>query len=197
MQFVAQCLVCQQVKAEHQRPTGSLKPPSILEWRWENITMDFVTGLPRTLGGNNTIWVIVDRLTKSIHFLPMKVNFFMDRLVSLYVREIVRMHGVFVSIVSDKDPHFTSRFWHSLQKALGTKLSFNTAFHPQTDGQSKRVIQVLEYLLRACTLDLKGNWDDYLPLVEFSYNNSFQASIGMTPFEGLYGRKCLSPVFLR
>ena len=141
--------------------------------------------------------MIIDRLTKSAHFLPMKVNFFMDRLVSLYVREIVRMHGVFVSIVSDKDPHFTSRFWHSLQKALGTKLSFNTAFHPQTDGQSKRVIQVLEYLLRACTLDLKGNWDDYLPLVEFSYNNSFQASIGMTPFEGLYGRKCLSPVFLR
>ena len=101
--------------------------------------------------------MIIDRLTKSAHFLPMKVNFFMDRLVSLYVREIVRMHGVFVSIVSDKDPHFTSRFWHSLQKALGTKLSFNTAFHPQTDGQSKRVIQVLEYLLRACTLDLKGN----------------------------------------
>ncbi|RVW41781.1 Transposon Ty3-G Gag-Pol polyprotein [Vitis vinifera] len=138
MQFVAQCLVCQQVKAEHQRPTGSLKPPSILEWRWENITMDFVTGLPRTLGGNNTIWVIVDRLTKSVHFLPMKVNFSMDRFASLYVREIVRMHGVPVSIVSDRDPCFTSRFWHSLQKALGTKLSFSIAFHPQTDGQPER-----------------------------------------------------------
>ncbi|RVW12758.1 Transposon Ty3-G Gag-Pol polyprotein [Vitis vinifera] len=89
------------------------------------------------------------------------------------------MHGVPLSIVSNKDPHFTSRFWHSLQKALGTKLSFSTAFHPQTDGQSERVIQVLEDLLRACALDLKGNWDDYLPLVEFAYNNSFQASIGM------------------
>ncbi|KAL6324088.1 hypothetical protein AAG906_006359 [Vitis piasezkii] len=104
------------------------------------------------------------------------------------------MHGVPVSIVSDRDPRFTSRFWHSLQKALGTKLSFSTAFHPQTDGQSERVIQVLEDLLRACILDLQGNWDDHLPLVEFAYNNSFQASIGMTPFEALYGRKCRSPI---
>ncbi|RVW58539.1 Transposon Ty3-I Gag-Pol polyprotein [Vitis vinifera] len=156
-QFVAQCLVCQQVKAEHQRPVGFLQPLSIPEWKWEHITMDFVTGLPRTLGGNNAIWVIVDRLTKSAHFLPMKVNFSMDRLASLYIKEIVRMHGVPVSIVSDRDPRFTSRFWHSLQKAL-------------------------------------GNWDDYLPLVEFAYNNSFQASIGMAPFEALYGRRCRSPV---
>ncbi|RVW57618.1 Transposon Tf2-11 polyprotein [Vitis vinifera] len=157
-QFVAQCLVCQQVKAEHQRPAGSLQPLAIPEWKWEHITMDFVIGLPRTLG------------------------------------EIVRMHGVPVSIVSDRDPRFTSRFWHSLQKALGTKLSFSTAFHPQTDGQSERVIQVLEDLLRACILDLQGNWDDHLPLVEFAYNNSFQASIGMAPFEALYGRKCRSPI---
>ena len=181
------------MKAEHQRPAGFLQPLSIPEWKWEHITMDFVTGLPRTLGGDNAIWVIVDRLTKSAHFLPMKVNFSMDRLASLYIKEIVRMHSVPVSIVSDRDPRFTSRFWHSLQKALGTKLSFSTAFHPQTNGQSVRVIQVLEDLLRACALDLKGNWDDYLPLVEFAYNNSFQASIGMTPFEVLYGRRCRSP----
>ncbi|RVW85874.1 Transposon Ty3-I Gag-Pol polyprotein [Vitis vinifera] len=174
--------------------SGSLQPLAIPEWKWEHITMDFVIGLPRTLGGNNAIWVIVDRLTKSAHFLPMKVNFSLDRLASLYVKEIVRMHGVPVSIVSDRDPRFTSRFWHSLQKALGTKLSFSTAFHPQTDGQSERVIQVLEDLLRACILDLQGNWDDHLPLVEFAYNNSFQASIGMAPFEALYGRKCRSPI---
>ncbi|KAL6311082.1 hypothetical protein AAG906_021193 [Vitis piasezkii] len=170
------------------------EPLAIPEWKWEHITMDFVIGLPRTLGGNNAIWVIVDQLTKSAHFLPMKVNFSLDRLASLYVKEIVRMHGVLVSIVSDRDPRFTSRFWHSLQKALGTKLSFSTAFHPQTDGQSERVIQVLEDLLRACILDLQGNWDDHLPLVEFAYNNSFQASIGMAPFEALYGRKCRSPI---
>ena len=156
--------------------------------------MDFVTGLPRTLEGNNVIWVIVDQLTKSAHFLLMKVNFSMDRLAFLYVKEIMRMHGVPVSIVSDRDPRFISRFWHSLQKALGTKLSFSTAFHPQTNGQSERIIQVLEDLLRAYALDLKGNWDDYLPLVEFAYNNSFQASIRMAPFEGLYGRRCRSPV---
>ncbi|RVW70732.1 Transposon Ty3-G Gag-Pol polyprotein [Vitis vinifera] len=193
-QFVAQCLVCQQVKVEHKRPAGSLQPLAIPEWKWEHITMDFVIGLPRTLGGNNAIWVIVDRLTKSAHFLPMKVNFSLDRLTSLYVKEIVRMHGVPVSIVSNRDPRFTSRFWHSLQKALGTKLSFSTAFHPQTDGQSERVIQVLEDLLRACILDLQGNWDNHLPLVEFAYNNSFQASIGMAPFEALYDRKCRSPI---
>ncbi|KAL6323506.1 hypothetical protein AAG906_039083 [Vitis piasezkii] len=144
----------------HQQPIGFLQPLSIPEWKWEHITMDFVTGLPRTL--DNAIWVIVDRLTKSAHFLPMKVNFSMDRLASLYIKEI--------------RSSLTSRFWHSLQKALGTKLSFNTAFHP------------------ACALDLKGNWDDYLPLVEFAYNNSFQASIGMAPFEALYGRRCRSPV---
>ena len=159
-----------------------------------HLTMDFVTRFPRTLGSNNAIWVIVDRLTKATHFLPMKVNFSMDRLASFYVKEIMRMHGELVSIVSDRDPRFTSRFCHSLQKALGTKLSFSTAFYLHTDGQSERVIRVLEDLLRACALDLKGNWDDYLPLVEFAYNNSFQASIGMTPFKGLHGRRCRSPV---
>ena len=182
------------MKVEHQRPAGSLQPLAIPEWKCEHLTMDFVTGLLRTLRGNNAIWVIVDQLTKSALFLPMKVNFSMDHLASLYVKEIVRMHGAPVSIVSDRDPCFTSRFWHSLQKALGIKLSFSTAFHLQTNGQSERVIQVLEDLLRACALDPKGNWDDYLPLVKFAYNNSFQASIRMAPFEELYGRRCQSPV---
>ncbi|KAL6313607.1 hypothetical protein AAG906_006976 [Vitis piasezkii] len=147
----------------------------ITRFKWEHITMDFVTGLPKTLGGNNAIWVIVDWLTKSAHFLLMKVNFSMDRLTSLYIKKILRMHGVSVSIVSNRDPHFTSRSWHSLQKALSTKLSFSTAFHPQIDGQSERVIQILENLLKAYALDLK-------------------ASIGMTPFEALYGRRCRYPV---
>ena len=122
--------MCQQVKVEHQRLLGSLQPLSIPEGKWEHITMDFVIRLPRTLGGNNAIWVIVDRLTKFAHFLPIKFNFSMDCLTSLYVREIVRMHGVPISIVYDRNPRFTSRFWHGLQKALGTKLSFSTTFHP-------------------------------------------------------------------
>ena len=104
------------------------------------------------------------------------------------------MHGVLVSIMSDRDPRFTFRFLRSLQKALGNKLTFSTTFHPQTNNQSKRVIRILEDLLRDCVLELKGNWDDHFPIVEFGYNNSFQASIGMAHFEGLYGRRCRSPV---
>jgi hypothetical protein len=110
------------------------------------------------------------------------------------VQEIVRLHGVPVSIVSDRDTRFTSQFWKSLQENLGTSLSFSTAYHPQTDGQSERTIQILEDMLRACTLDLKGSWENHLHLVEFAYNNSYQASIGMAPFAALYGRKCRSPL---
>ena len=171
--FVEQCLTCQQVKAEHQRPSGLLKPLMIPEWKWERIAMDFVVGLPRTPKGYNAIWVIVDRLTKSAHFLPVRTTYSMDRYAQLYVKEIVRLHGVPVSIVSDRDPRFTSKFWKSLHEAMGTKLNFSTAFHPQTDGQSERTIQILEDMLRGCMLDFKGSWEEYLPLAEFAYNNSF------------------------
>uniref|UniRef100_A0A2N9HMK9 Integrase catalytic domain-containing protein n=1 Tax=Fagus sylvatica TaxID=28930 RepID=A0A2N9HMK9_FAGSY len=133
-------------------------------------------------------------LTKSAHFIPIRMNYSLDKLAELYVNEIVRLHGVPVSIVSDRDPRFTSRFWGSLQKALGTKLNFSTAFHPQTDGQSERTIQILEDMLRACVLDFKGSWIDHLTLVEFAYNNSYQASIEMAPYEALYGRRCRSPI---
>ena len=115
-------------------------------------------------------------------------------MAKLYVNEIVKLHGVPVSIVLDRDPRFTSRFWPKLQKALGTTLHFSTAFHPQTDGQSERTIQTLKDMLRACVLDFKGYWVKHLPLVEFAYNNSFQASIGMAPYEALYGRKCRTPI---
>ena len=117
-QFVARCLVCQQFKVEHQRPVRSLQPLDILEWKWEHIAMNLFIGLPRSLGGNNAIWVIVDRLTKFAHFFPMKVNFSLERVAYLYVKEIMRMHGVPVSIVSDRDPRCTSRFWCNLQKTL-------------------------------------------------------------------------------
>jgi len=156
--------------------------------------MDFVTGLPRTSHSHDAIWVIVDRLTKTAHFLATRVTASLEALTKLYISEIVRLHGVPVSIISDQDPRFTSRFWDSLHKALGTKLKFSTAFHPQTDGQSEWTIQTLEDMLRACALDLAGSWDDHLPLVEFAYNNSFHASIGMAPYEALYGRPCRSPL---
>jgi hypothetical protein len=138
--------------------------------------------------------VIVDRLTKSAHFIAFKTGTLIPKLAEIYVEQIVKLHGIPSSIVSDRDPRFTSRFWESLQEALGTKLRLSSAYHPQTDGQSERTIQSLEDLLRACVLEGGGNWDGYLPLIEFTYNNSFHSSIGMTPFEALYGRRCRTPL---
>ncbi|XP_060972510.1 uncharacterized protein LOC133038394 [Cannabis sativa] len=194
VEFVSRCLTCQQIKAEHQRPAGLLQPLTLPEWKWEDITMDFVVGLPRTTCLFDSIWVVVDRFTKSAHFLPVRTTFSVDQLAELYVREIVRLHGVPKSIVSDRDPKFTSKFWQSLQRAMGTRLKFSTAFHPQTDGQSERTIQILEVMLRACVMDFEGSWNKYLPLTEFSYNNSYQSTIGMAPYELLYDRKCRSPI---
>ncbi|GJW76527.1 putative reverse transcriptase domain-containing protein [Tanacetum coccineum] len=134
--YKSKCLTCLKVKAEHQRPSGLLQQPEIPEWKWERIAMDFVTKLPRTSSGHDTIWVIVDRLTKSAHFLPMREDYKMDRLARLYLNENVARHGVPISIISDRDSRFTSRFWQSMQEALGTHLDMSTAYHPQTDGQN-------------------------------------------------------------
>ncbi|GKA10359.1 putative reverse transcriptase domain-containing protein [Tanacetum coccineum] len=182
------------VKEAIKKPSGLLVQPEIPEWKWEKITMDFVTKLPKTANGYDTIWVIVDRLTKSAHFLPMRENDPMEKLMKLYMKEVVTRHGVPVSIISDRDGRFTSLFWQALHKALGTRLDMSTAYHPETDGQSERTIQTLEDMLRACVLDFGKSWDRHLPLVEFSYNNSYHASIKAAPFEALYGRKCRSPV---
>ncbi|GJZ54150.1 putative reverse transcriptase domain-containing protein [Tanacetum coccineum] len=118
----------------------------------------------------------------------------MEALTRLYTKEIVSRHGVPISIISDHDSHFTSRFWQSLQSALGTQLDMSMAYHLETDGQSERTIQTLEDMLRACLIDFVKGWEKHLPLVEFSYNNSYHASIKAAPFEALYGRKCRSPV---
>ena len=182
------------VKVEYQKPSGLLQQPDILEWKLERITMDFITKLPKTTGGLDTIWVIVDRLTESAHFLPIKETDKMEKLTRTYIREIVRLHGVPLSIISDRDSRFTSRFWLSLQSSLGTRLDMSTTYHPQTDGQSERTIQTLEDMLRACVIDFGKAWDTHLPLVEFSYNNSYHTSIKAAPFEALYCRKCRSPL---
>ena len=121
--FVRQCLTCQQVKAEHQKPAGLLQPLEVAEWKWEQVTMDFMTHLPRTSQGHDAIWVIVDRFMKSAHFLTVRMTFTLERLCRLYIREIVRLHGVLVSIVSDRDPRFTVHFWKCFQKAMGTQLT--------------------------------------------------------------------------
>ncbi|KAK2449583.1 hypothetical protein QL285_008768 [Trifolium repens] len=192
--FVSRCLICQQVKVEHQKPGGLLQPLEVPEWKWEHITMDFVGALPKNQKGQDSIWVIVDRLTKSAHFIPVKSTYKASQYAAIYIEQVVRLHGVPLSIVSDRDPVFTSRFWNAFQKAMGTRLKMSTSHHPQTDGQSERTIQTLEDMLRACVLEDGGSWSNHLHLIEFAYNNSYHASIGMAPFEALYGRKCRTPL---
>lgn len=150
--------------------------------------MDFITGLPRTPSSKNAIWVVIDRLVKVAHFLLIKDNWAIEDLAKLYQKEIIRLHGVPIDIVSDRDPRFTSKFWDQLQTGLGSQLNMSTAFHEATDGQTEQTNQTLEDMLRACVLDFQGNWEKSLPLAEFSYNNSFHSSIGMAPFEALHGR---------
>ncbi|GJX63868.1 putative reverse transcriptase domain-containing protein [Tanacetum coccineum] len=163
-EYVGKFLTCSRVKAEYQKPSDLLVQPAIPMWKWERITMDFVTKLPKTPSGHDIIWVIVDRLTKSTHFIPIREK-------------------------NNRDSHFTSRFWQSLQSALGTQLNMSMAYHHETDRQSERTIQTLEDMLRACVIDFGKGWEKYLPLVEFSDNNSYHASIKAAPFEALYGRK--------
>ncbi|GKF09834.1 putative reverse transcriptase domain-containing protein [Tanacetum coccineum] len=156
--------------------------------------MDFVTKLPKSSQGYDTIWVIVDRLTKSAIFTPMRETDPMDKLARIYLKEVVTRHGIHVSIICDHDSRFASNFWRSLQNALGTNLDMSIAYHPQTDEQSERTIQTIKDMLRACVIDFGKGWVNHLSLVEFSYNNSYHASIKAAPFKALYGRKCHSPV---
>src|SRR4051812_15028599 len=134
--YVSECAVCQQVKIEHRRPGGLLQPLEIPIWKWDCISMDFAVGLPRTQGGYDSIWVIVDRLTKSAHFREDYLH-----PAHLFIAEIVKLHGVPSSIVSDRDPKFTSRFWRAFQQAMGSRLCLSTSNHPQTDSQTERTIQ--------------------------------------------------------
>ena len=163
--YVSKCLICQQVKADHQLPGGLLKPLGIPEWKWECVACDFVTGLPRSFRKNDSIWVVVDRLTKSVHLIPLKVNRTAEQLAQLYMDNIVRYHGIPKEIISDRDPLFTSHSWRAFQQALGTKVRLSSAYHPQTDGQTERTIQTLENILRSCILEWGGDWEQHWPLV--------------------------------
>ena len=192
-EFVSKCATCQLVKVDHQRPAGLLQPLEVPVWMWESISMDFITGLPTSQRGYDSVWVIVDRLSKVAHFLPVRTDYTTGQYAQLFISEIVRLHGVPLNIVSDRDKIFVSRFWESFQEAMGTELRLSTAYQPQTDGQTERTNQMLEDMLRMCIIDFGGGWEQYLPLVEFAYNNSYQFTIGMAPFEALYGRPCRSP----
>nr|GFB34220.1 putative reverse transcriptase domain-containing protein [Tanacetum cinerariifolium] len=192
--YVSKGLTCAKIKVEHQKPLGLLVQPKIPEWKWDNITMDFVTKLPKSSQGYDTIWVIVDRLTKSAIFTPIRKTGPMDKLARIYLKEVVTRHGIPVLIISDRDLRFASNFWSSLQNALCTRLDMSIAYHLETDGQSERTIQTLEDMLRACAIDFGKGWVNHFSLVEFSYNNSYHATIKAAPFEALYGRKCRSPI---
>ena len=144
----------------NQRPGGPLQLIDIPTWKWEHVTMDFVSRFPRAKRRNDVIWVVVDRLTKSAHFLPMRMTQPVEELAQLYINEIVRLHGVPISIISDRDSRFTAKVWKGLQSAFGTQLKLSSAFHPQTDRQIERTIQTLEDMLRACCLDWQGSWDN-------------------------------------
>nr|GEW03393.1 reverse transcriptase domain-containing protein [Tanacetum cinerariifolium] len=176
-----QHILHQKEAVECQKPSGLLVQPEIPMWKWERITMDFVTKLPKTSNGHDTIWVIVNCLTKSTYFIPTRETDIMETHTRLYIKEIVYRHGVPISIISDRDSHFTSRFWQSLQSALGTQLDMSTAYHPEIDGQSERTIQTLEDMLRACVIDFGKGREKHLllgkrvayPVVENYFKNAW------------------------
>jgi hypothetical protein len=192
--FIARCLECQKVKVEHRHPVGLLQPLPILEWKWEVVTMDFITKLPRTNKKHDSIMVMVDKLTKAFHFIPVKLTHKETNIFYVCMRDIARLHDIPKTIVSDRDPKFTSKFWKRLFNGFGTNLNFSRAYHPELDGQTERVNQVIEDMLRMYVMDKQSKWEYYPHLVDFSYNNGYQSSLKMSPFEALYGRKCNRPV---
>ncbi|GJU73898.1 retrotransposon protein, putative, ty3-gypsy subclass [Tanacetum coccineum] len=197
--FVSKCLTCQQVKIEHQRASGLLQPLEIPVWKWDEISMDFVTGLPRTQRKHDAIWVVVDRLTKSAHFLPIRKDYPVSKLAEMFQQEIVRLHGTPSAIVSDRDPRFTSRFWKGLQKAWGTRLKFSTTFHPETDGQSERTIQTLEDMekLKEAQTRQKSYADRHRRALEFQPGEHVFLKVSPTRGVRRFGIKGkLSPRFI-
>jgi hypothetical protein len=188
--YVVECDMCRRVKDDHMRPAGLLQPLSIPAWKWEDISMDFIVGLPLTGHKFNSIWVIVDWLTRSAHFIPVHTFYRAEKYAELYVSRILCLHGVPKTILSDRGSQFIACFWEQLHASMGKHPIHISAYHPQTDGQTERVNQILDDMLQACVLNYPNKWDKCLPLAEFSYNNSYHESLRMAPFEALYGRHC-------
>jgi hypothetical protein len=193
-EYIARCMECQKFKAEHRHPAGLLQPLPIPKWKWEVVTIDFITRLPRTSMQYDSIMVVVDKLTKAAHFIPLKTTHKATDVVDIFLKEVARLHGIPKTIVSDRDPKFTSNFWKGLFKGFGTNLNFSTSYHPESDGQTESLNMVIEDILRIYVMDKPSRWEDYLHLVEFAYNNGYHASLKMSPFKALYGRKCNTPV---
>jgi hypothetical protein len=190
VEFIVKYLEFQKVRVEHRYLAGLLQPLTIPEWKWKVVTMDFITGLPITSKKHDSTMVVVDKLTKVVHFIPLKTTHKETNVVDIYMREVAHLHGVPKIIVSDRDPMFTSNFWKGLFKGFRTNVNFSTAYHPESDGQTERINQMIEDMLRMYVMDKPSKLEYYLHLVEFGYNNEYQASLKMISFEALYGRKC-------
>jgi hypothetical protein len=185
--YVSECDTCRKVKADYMKPGGLLQLLSIIEWKWDDINMDFIVGLPMMARKFDSIWVIVDRLSKSAHFIFVNTNYKVQKNVEIYIACVLYLHGVPKTIIFDRGSQFVARFWEQQHSSLETHLIHSLVYHPQTDGQTERVNQILEDMLRACAMEYQGSWDKNLPWAEFSYNNSYQGSLKMVPFEILYG----------
>jgi hypothetical protein len=185
--YVERCLECQQVKDEHRHPTGLLQAHAIPKSKWEVISMEFIIGFPLKTRRHDSIFMVVDTLTKSAHFIPVCMTYQELDIVRVFLREVVILHGVPRRIISDRGSMFTGQFWTSFQEALGTQLNFSTTYHPETYGKTERTNQILEDMLHMYVMDHHKRWEDFFPLVEFSYNNKYHTTINMAPFEFLYG----------
>jgi hypothetical protein len=175
--YVARCLECQQVKVEHRHPAGLLQPHVIPESKWEVISMDFIVGFPLTERRHDSIFVVVDTLMKSAHFIPVHTTYQVPDIARVFVSDIVRLHGVPRIIISNRGSMFTGQFWTIFQEALGTQLNFSTTYHPETDEKTERMNQILEDMLCMYVMDQQKCWEDFFPLVEFAYNNSYQVRL--------------------
>jgi transposase InsO family protein len=193
-EYVSSCDTCQRIKASHLKTSCQMQPSSIPAWKWDDISMDFIVDLPLMPRKHDSIWVIVDRLTKTAHFIPVHTTYSAECYAEIYIDLVVRLHGVPKTILSDRGTQFVARFWAQVHESLGIKLIHSSSYHPQTDGETERVNQIVEDVLRAYVIHFDKSWDKSLALAEFAYNNSYQASLKMAPFEALYGRRCRTPL---
>jgi len=192
--YVLHCPTCQRDKAQTVKKAGLLQPLPIPNFKWESVSMDFITQLPVTRAGNDAIAVFVDRLTKMVHFAPTTTDVTAEGVARLFNHYVFKHHGMPSELISDRDPRFTSKFWTELTRMLGTKLKMSTAFHPQTDGQTERVNRVLEDYLRHYVSPTQDDWDEWLPQAEFSVNNAWHESIKNTPFIMNFGQQPRTPL---